>query len=108
MPEALETLNKQHQAKTASLNENNSDLTQRLGKLERNLDDSEIACVKKDVEIVQKMGEAACLEKELKLAVLGIAARDWVLKHEFHTTLPSPFAKETGKYEGGATNAGLI
>jgi len=108
MPAALDALGKGYDGKVKSLEGENANAKQRLTQIERDLDDSKLTCLKKDVEILQKMVEIDNLRKDFLKAVLGIAARDIVLKKELNTSLPSPFAEVTGKSEGGATNADLI
>jgi len=91
VPAALDALGKDYEAKTKSLQEENTQLKQRVDQIERELEYTEVASLKEKAAKLAANAEIEQLNKDLLKMTIALAARDVMIQEKLNIPVKDPF-----------------
>ena len=91
IPAAFDTLGKQYEAKTVSLQEENDRLRKKLDQIQRELEETRLTLIEEKAARIEVIAEIARLRADLNKAMFGLASRDHILQEKLNIQLESPF-----------------
>ena len=91
LPAALDALGKDYEAKTKSLQEENTQLKQRVDQIERELEYTEVASLKEKAAKLAANAEIEQLNKDLLKMTIALAARDVMIQEKLNIPVKDPF-----------------
>jgi cell division septum initiation protein DivIVA len=91
VPAALDALGKDYEAKTRSLQEENTQLKQRVDQIERELEYTEVASLKEKAAKLAANAEIEQLNKDLLKMTIALAARDVMIQEKLNIQIKDPF-----------------
>ena len=97
LPAALDALGKDYEAKTKSLQEENTQLKQRVDQIERELEYTEVASLKEKAAKLAANAEIEQLNKDLLKMTIALAARDVMIQEKLNIPVKDPFNNQ-GQY----------
>jgi len=97
VPAALDALGKDYEAKTKSLQEENTQLKQRVDQIERELEYTEVASLKEKAAKLAANAEIEQLNKDLLKMTIALAARDVMIQEKLNIPVKDPFNNQ-GQY----------
>ena len=91
IPTAFDTLGKDYEAKTISLQNDNAQLKQKLGELDTELKSTEVKLLAETAAKLEAEAWVQQLTRERDKAITAMAVRDHIIQEKLHMQLKNPF-----------------
>ena len=91
IPTAFDTLGKDYEAKTISLQNDNAQLKQKLGELDTELKSTEVKLLTETAAKLEAHAQVQQLTMERNKAILAMVLRDRIIQEKLHMQLKNPF-----------------
>jgi len=91
IPTAIDTLGKDYEAKTISLQNDNAQLKQKLGELDTELKSTEVKLLAETAAKLEAHAQVLQLTAERDKAIVAMAVRDHIIQEKLHMQLKNPF-----------------